>query len=214
MITLYDYLPSQNAWKVRALLHHLGIAYKTELVSIFTGEGRRPEYLRINPWGAVPAIKLDDGRVLSESNAILWYLSEGTKYRPSDAFDAAKVMQWLSFESDYVQNSIGSLQYWALTGKMDARDPAVVEGKREIANRALSILNSEFETKPFICGKTYTIADISLFAYAHRAGHAGFDTGALPAFEDWQSRVCAQDGFLAEMHFYSVDENAIKELPS
>lgn len=214
MITLYDYLPSQNAWKVRVLLHHLGITYKTELVSIFTGEGRQPEYLCINPWGAVPAIKLEDGRVLSESNAILWYLSEGTQYRPSDAFDAAKVMQWLSFESDYVQNSVGSLQYWALTGKMDARDPGVVEGKREIANRALGILNSELETKPFICGENYTIADISLFAYAHRAAHAGLDTKPLPAFEDWLSRIREQDGFLAETHFYSIDENAMKELPS
>lgn len=214
MITLYDYLPSQNAWKVRALLHHLGVSYKTELVSIFTGEGQRPEYLQINPWGAVPAIKLQDGRVLSESNAILWYLSEGTKYRPSDAFEAAKVMQWLSFESDYVQNSIGSLQYWALTGKLEARETSVVEGKRAIATRALDILNHEFETKPFICGDSYTIADLSLFAYAHRAVHAGLDTGALPAFEDWQSRVRAQDGFLAEMHFYSIDENAMNELPS
>jgi glutathione S-transferase len=71
MITLYDYLPSQNAWKVRQLLHHLAIPYRTEITSIFEGHGQRADYRAVNPWGAVQGIKLDDGRVLSESNAIL-----------------------------------------------------------------------------------------------------------------------------------------------
>jgi glutathione S-transferase len=123
MITLYDYLPSQNAWKVRQLLHHLAIPYRTELVSIFEGSGQQSAFLEINPWGAVPAIKLDDGRVLSESSAILWLLSAGTPYRPTDAFAEAKILQWLSFEIDYIQNSVGSLRYWALTGKLESRAP-------------------------------------------------------------------------------------------
>src|SRR5689334_21630026 len=97
MLTLFDYLPSQNAWKVRQLLHHLQAPYRTEHVSIFEGEGQRPEYLAINPTGAVPAIRLDDGRVLAESNTILAFLAEGTAYLPSDAFGRAKVLQWLSF---------------------------------------------------------------------------------------------------------------------
>src|SRR5262245_26211197 len=58
MLTLYDYLPSQNAYKVRLLLHHLGLPYRTELISIFEGDGQRPDYLAINPTGAVPAIRL------------------------------------------------------------------------------------------------------------------------------------------------------------
>jgi len=75
MITLYDYLPSQNAYKARLLLSHLQQPYRTKFVSIFEGEGQRAEYLRINPTGAVPAIELEDGRVLAESNAILWFLA-------------------------------------------------------------------------------------------------------------------------------------------
>lgn len=71
MITLFDYLPSQNGWKVRQLLHHLETPYRTEIVQIFDGEGQTSDYLAVNPWGAVPAIRLEDGRVLSESNAIL-----------------------------------------------------------------------------------------------------------------------------------------------
>src|ERR1043165_2509443 len=98
MLTLYDYLPSQNAYKVRLLLSHLGLPYRTEMVSIFEGAGQDPAYLAVNPTGAVPALRLDDGRVLAESNAILTYLAAGTQYLPAEAFAAAKVQQWMSFE--------------------------------------------------------------------------------------------------------------------
>ena len=213
MITLYDYLPSQNGWKVRQLLHHLAIPYETKMISIFEGQGQTADYLAVNPWGAVPAIKLDDGRVLSESNAILWYLSGETAYRPSDAFAAAKVFQWLSFEADYVQMSVGSLRYWTLTNKLAARPDVLVKGKRETAKRALAILDRELAAHPFIAGEAYSIADISLFAYAHLAADAGIVTSHLPAFEAWVARVKTQEGFLAEMHTYSIDPHASDELP-
>ena len=91
MITLFDYLPSRNAWKVRQILHHLQRPYRNEIVSIFEGEGQNPDFLAINPAGAVPAIRLDDGRVLAESNAILAFLAEDTPYLPADRFARAKV---------------------------------------------------------------------------------------------------------------------------
>src|SRR5258705_5476928 len=111
MLTLYDYLPSQNGYKIRLLLAQLGRPYRTEIVSIFEGEGQRPDYLAVNPWGAVPAIRLDDGRVLAESNAILFHLARDTVYLPGDAFLQAKTLQWMSFEADYVQMRMGSLRY-------------------------------------------------------------------------------------------------------
>ena len=213
MITLFDYLPSQNAWKVRQLLQHLAIPYRTEFVSIFEGRGQDANYLAVNPWGAVPAIRLEDGRVLSESNAILWYLSRNTAYRPDDPFAEAKVFQWLSFEADYVQATMGSLRFWTLTGKLPARPKSLVEGKRAAGRRALSILDRELSTRPFIVADTYSIADISIFAYAHLAADAGISTAQFPAFEAWVGRVRAQDGFLAEMHPYSIDPHSSSELP-
>jgi glutathione S-transferase len=213
MITLYDYLPSQNAWKVRQLLHHLQIPHRTEIVSIFEGEGQTDEFRAINPWGAVPAVRLDDGRVLSESNAILWYLSGGTRYRDSDSFAEAKVLQWLSFEADYVQTSVGSLRYWTLTGKLGARSPDLIEGKRATAARALGILDDQLAKRPFIAGKNYSIADISIFAYAHLAGDADVQTGHLGHFTAWVERVRGQERFLAEMFPYSIDPHAAAELP-
>jgi glutathione S-transferase len=89
MITLYDYLPSQNAYKVRLLLNHLDRPYVTKIVQIFAGEGRAAAFRAKNPTGAVPVLELDDGRLLTESNAILFYLAQGTAYLPSDAWNQA-----------------------------------------------------------------------------------------------------------------------------
>jgi glutathione S-transferase len=213
MLTLFDYLPSQNAWKVRQLLNHLQIPYRTEYISIFEGEGQRPEYLAINPTGAVPAIRLDDGRVLAESNAILAFLAEGTAYLPSDAFGRAKVLQWLSFEGNYVEPAIGTLRHWILTGK-DARRPReLVESRRAASLKALGILDRELAARPFIAGDAYTIADISLFAYTSRAHEANLPLGDFANVGAWIERVEAEPGFLAKTYPYSIDPRSAGELP-
>jgi glutathione S-transferase len=211
MITLYDYLPSQNAYKVRLLLNHLGRPYRTELVSIFEGEGQRQEFLALNPMGAVPVLQLEDGRAIAESNAILCYLGEGSAYLPDDAYDRAKVMQWLSFERSYISPSIATLRYWTLTGKLERM--AGIEGRRAIGVKALKVLERELADRPFIAGRAYTIADMSLFAYTHRADEAGFDLGDYPAVTAWIARVKAQPGYLAEMYPYSIDPHSVRDLP-
>ena len=213
MLTLFDYLPSQNAWKVRLLLNHLGRPYRTEFVSIFEGEGRSEAYLAINPTGTVPAIRLDDGRVLAESNAILAYLAGGTPYLPSDPFERAKVQQWLHFEQERVESVIGSLRYWTLTGKLAQRPPALVGMKRTGALRTLGILERELATRAFLANDRYSIADMSVFAYASRAEEAGIALEPYPHFRAWIARVQAQPGFLATMHPYSEDPHTAGELP-
>jgi glutathione S-transferase len=212
MLTLFDYLPSQNAWKVRQLLRHLQRPYRTELISIFEGEGKTDRYRSINPTGAVPAIRLDDGRVLAESNAILGYLAEGTPYMPADAFERAKVQQWLSFEQQYVEMTIGSLRHWTLTGKLPSRSAELIEGRRSAAIKALQILDAELATRAFIAGEQYSIADISIFAYASRADEAGLSLHLFPNFLLWVERVKQQPGFLSEVHLYSIDPHSTKEL--
>lgn len=212
MLTLYDYRPSQNAWKVRQVLHELRQAYRTEEVSIFEGHGQSDGFRKINPWGAVPAIRLEDGRVLSESNAILWYLAQGSRLVPTDGFDQAKVLQWMSFEADYVQTSLGSLRYWLLTGKIGARDPSLVEGKRATGLRALAILDHQVAQIPFVAGD-YSIADISLFAYASRAEEAGVSLEAFPNFRAWIARVASRPAGMAPSWPYSIDPHAVAELP-
>jgi len=213
MLTLYDYLPSQNGWKVRQLLAHLGLPYRSEFVAIFDGEGQAADYLRINPTGTVPALRLDDGRTLAESNAILAFLAEGTPYLPGDAFGRAKVLQWLSFEQERVESTIGALRHWRLTGKLARRPPELVAMKHDAALRALAILDAEFATRAFAAGDAYTIADIALFAYAAHAEQAGCALQPFAHFRGWLARVRAQPGHLATTHAYAIDPHSTRELP-
>lgn len=213
MLTLYDYLPSQNGYKIRLLLNHLAREYRTEIVSIFEGHGQRPEYLAVNPWGAVPAIRLDDGRVLSESNAILVFLAEGTPYLPADPFGRAKVLQWMSFEADYIQSTAGSLRYWTLTGKLPRRPRELVEGKRAAALKALAAMDRHLAQRDFVLDGQYTVADMSLFAYTHVARDAALPLDQFPGVMAWIGRVRSQPGFLGEVHPYSIDPHSWRELP-
>lgn len=213
MLTFFDYPASQNAWKIRQLLHHLQQPYRTISISIFEGEGQTKDYLRISPTGTVPAIQLDDGRVLAESNAILFFLADGTSYLPDDVFGSAKVLQWLSFEQERVESVIGSLRHWALTGKLERRAPALVALKRNAGLRTLRILDRELAHRPFLTEYGYSIADISVFAYASRAEEAGFALDSYSHILAWIERIKSQSGFLPTVHAYADDPHSGYELP-
>ena len=213
MLTLFDYPASENAWKIRQLLHHLQQPYRRVHISIFEGEGRTDAYLRISPTGTVPAIQLDDGRTLSESGAILYFLATDTPYLPDDAFGRAKVQQWLSFEQERIESVIGSLRYWTLTGKLERRAPALVEMKRKSGLKSLQILDGELARRPFLTDFGYSIADIAVFAYASHTEEAGFSLDPFPHVRAWIERVASQPGFLATRHTYSDDPCSANELP-
>ncbi|MFZ6645100.1 glutathione S-transferase family protein [Undibacterium sp. TJN25] len=213
MITLYDYLPSQNAYKIRLLLRQLQQDYTKELISIFEGQGQTPAFLAVNPGGAVPAIRLEDGRVLAESNAILFYLAQHSRFLPQDIFEQAKVWQWMSFEGDYVQATIATLRHWTMTGKLARRPESVVSGKRAGSLKVLQIMNRELQERRFFVADTYTIADMSLFAYVHLAEDAGLPLRDYPHVQRWIARVKSQENYLDEVHPYSIDPHSAKELP-
>jgi glutathione S-transferase len=188
MLTLHEYTPSQNAWKVRVLLGLFGIPYRSQPVAIFGGESRTPEFLAKNPVGAIPVLELDDGRTIAESNAILCYLAEGKRFMPTDRFAHAKVMQWLFFEQYYVEPVIGSLRFWTLTGRLEINKD-LVPGKRDAAMRALGALQRALSTTLFLSGNDFTIADIANYAYAHLADDCGFPLASFPAIARWADRV-------------------------
>jgi len=207
MLTLYDYLPSQNAWKVRVLLGLLGVPYETRLVSIFEGESHTDAFLKLNPAGAVPVLDLANGQTIAESNAILLCVAEGTPYLPADRFPGAKVMQWLFFEQYYVEPVIGSLRFWTLTGRLE-RNKAIVPGKREAGARALAALERSLEGSPFLVGNALTIADIAVYAYSHRAEDCGFSLADYPAVSAWVDRVSEAIGPGYPVHPYSIDPHS------
>jgi glutathione S-transferase len=194
MLTLHDYQPSLNGWKVRLLLGLLEVPYRTREVALFQGGSRTEEFLRLNPAGAIPVLQLEDGRAIAESSAILSYLSEGTKFLPAERYARAKVVQWLSFEQYYIEPAIGSLRFWALTGRLAANAGRMVESRRENGERALSALERTLGGAPFLVGGGLTIADISVYAYTHRAEDAGFSFASRPALCAWMRRVRTEIG--------------------
>lgn len=193
---LYDYLPSGNGYKVRLLLAHLEIPYELVQLDIVKKETRTPEFLTINPNGRIPALQLDDNRVLWESNAIIWYLAAGTSLRPNDAWLQAEAMQWMCFEQYSHEPYIATVRHWiAHLGRAD--DPAWAEEireRRQSGLAALSVMEKHLASRHFFVADCYTVADIALFAYTHVADEGGFDLTAYPAVRGWIDRVRKQSG--------------------
>ncbi|HEX8049060.1 glutathione S-transferase family protein [Rhizobium sp.] len=207
MFTLYDYLPSQNGWKVRVLFGLLNIPYHSRLVSIFEGEGRTDAFLDLNPAGGIPVLELEDGRTIAESNAILAYLAEGTPFFPAERYQRAKVMQWLFFEQYHVEPVIGTLRFWTLTGRLELNQ-AMVAAKRAAGARALAALERGLANTPFLAGKEFSIADIAVYAYGHRAEDCGFLLADYPVVNAWFDRVRQVIGSGYPIYPYSDDPHS------
>lgn len=207
MLTLYDYLPSQNGWKVRVLLGLLKISYHSQIVSIFEGESHTKAFLTLNPAGAIPVLDIGDGRTIAESNAILAYLAEGSPFLLPDRYARAKAMQWLFFEQYNVEPVIGSLRFWTLTGRLGLKRD-MVAGKREAGARTLAAMDRSLSNTPFLTGKDLSIADIAVYAYGHRAEDCGFSLANYPAVNTWCDRVRDAIGPEYPVYPYSVDPHS------
>jgi len=205
VLTLHDYLPSLNGWKIRVLLGCLGIPYRTKPVAIFSGGSRTEDFLALNPVGAIPVLELEDGRSLAESNAILVYLASGTRFLPVDRYLNAKVMQWLFFEQYYVEPAIGTLRFWTLTGRLERNAGGMVDARRETGARALAAMERTLRSAPFLVSDSLTIADIAVYAYSHRAEDCGFALETYPGVSEWITRVAAQVGPGCPVHSYGAE---------
>jgi glutathione S-transferase len=129
---LYDYAASANCYKVRLVLAQLERPYVRVPVDIFAGETLTEEYAARNPARATPVLELEDGALLTESNAILFYLAQGTRFLPAGALDLAQVVRWLVFEQTDVMMTMGGLRFRLLTGRLTPDDPDAVR-RRESA---------------------------------------------------------------------------------
>ena len=202
---LYDYTASANCYKARLLLAQLGRPYDRVPIDIFAGDTLTDDFAAKNPVRSTPVLETDNGRYLQESNAILWYLADGTEFLPDDAFDRAHVLKWLIVEQTDVMPGIGGLRFRLLTGRWSADQPEAV-ARRKLGLDALRMLEARLEEHAFFVGDGYTIADIALYAYTHTAPDAGFDLSEFPAVAAWLRRVEQQPGFMNDLAPYP--ENA------
>jgi glutathione S-transferase len=198
---LYDYPGSCNCYKVRLLLAQLGIAYERVPVDIFAGETLTDDFARRNPARTTPVLELGDGRVLPESAAILTYLAEGTPLLPDDAFARAEVTRWLVYEQTDVIPAIAGLRFRLLTGRLAPDDPDALR-RRSLAADVLQLLESHLRGRELVVGGAYSIADIALYGYTHRAHEAGIDVTPYANVRAWLARVEAEPGYVEDVAPY------------
>jgi glutathione S-transferase len=193
MIRLYDYLPSGNGYKVRLLLTQLEVPFERVELNIIKGETRTPEFLRKFPNGRIPAVEIEDGKLLFESNAIISYLAEGTPFMPIDRFERAQVLQWLFFEQYSHEPYIASVRYLVIHPKVqDPRRSIIDSLMRPRGYDALSVMEGHLKSREWFVGERYSVADIALYAYTHVADEGGFDLLSYPATRAWIDRVKSQ----------------------
>ncbi len=197
MLRLYDNKESRNGYKVVMLLNHLGAAFERVELDIFKGASRTPEFLAKNPAGKIPALELEDGTVLAESGAILWYLAEGTAFLPDDRLGRAQVLRWICFEQNAHETSIAEARFILGHPELSpGREGDILAEKQKRGNAALAFMDQHLGTHDFFAAGCYTIADMALYGYTQVAGEGGFDLSQYPAVGAWLDRVAAQPGYV------------------
>ncbi|MDO9500392.1 glutathione S-transferase family protein [Falsiroseomonas sp.] len=191
---LHGMTGSGNCWKPAQMLRLLGRDFDWVEVDTNGGETRRPPFLALNPAGKVPVLELDDGTVLTESNAILLHLAEGSPWLPPPGQARTRVYQWLFFEQYSHEPYIAvarNLMAWKREAHLHR------ERLADCATRgaaALDVMERALAAAPFLAGDTPSVADLALFAYTHRADEGGFDLARWPAVQGWVDRVAALPG--------------------
>ncbi|MGI9355968.1 MAG: glutathione S-transferase family protein [Rhizobiaceae bacterium] len=192
---LYSMPDSGNSYKPRLLLAQLGIRFTHVCVDTRAGDTHTAEFMAKNPNGKAPLLELDDGRFLAESNAMLLHLAEGTHYLPADAYERALAYQWMFFEQysheSYIAVRRSLLRYEHMK---DMAKPQRLAETLVGGNKALEVMDRQLGETQFLAGGSYSVADISLYAYTHTAEDGGFDLVQFPNVQNWLQRVRGQSG--------------------
>jgi glutathione S-transferase len=193
-VLLYDSPISGNCYKVRLLLAHLGLPLERRTVDV-VDRSDRPELLgALNPALRVPTLVLDDGRPLAESNAIISYFGEGTRFVPDDRYARAQMLQWMFFEQYDHEPAVAVARFLlCYSGRADEHAELIADRQRA-GRRALAAMERHLAGHDWLVGDGMTLADISLYAYTHVADEAGIPLAEYPAIERWLARVAAEPG--------------------
>lgn len=190
MLHIYGDLGSGNCLKVKYIADATGTPYVWHEVRARSGGTKTPEFLALNPGGEMPVVVLDDGRPLAQSNAILRYLARDSRFIPADAYDAAKVDEWLFWEQYSHEPTVAVARARVHYDKVAIPDldPALMAR----ANKALDRLEQALTGRTFLVGQTMSIADIALLPYTRSAPEGGLDLTGRPALLRWIA-ACEQE---------------------
>jgi glutathione S-transferase len=200
MLTLYSSQLSGNCYKVRLLLTQLGIPFRVVEIDVVKGEQHTPEYRAKNPNARVPMVELENGELLPESGAILYYFARHTPLWPLDPLLQARVLQWMFFEQYSHEPYIAVARFWVLYLKAEEKYREQLIEKHKGGNRALAVMEGHLRDRRYFVGERYSIADIALYAYTHVAPDGGFSLEPYPAVGAWLKRVEEQPRHIPIAH--------------
>ncbi len=196
-LTLHEYSPSGNCYKVRLTAAHLGLPLERREYDIIRGETRTPAFLAtVNANGRIPVLQVG-GRFIPESNAACFYLAEGSALVPEDRFDRADMLRWMFWEQYNHEPNVATMRFWhAFLGEESLTDAqrAQIPSKRKAGEDALKLMDEHLAARRFLVGDRLGLADIILYAYTHVAGEGGFTLSDYPALGAWLERVAGEPG--------------------
>jgi glutathione S-transferase len=196
VLTVHGMKSSGNCYKVQLALEQLGQSYRWVEVDSAAGQTRSAAFLAMNPNGKVPVLEVERGRYLPESNAILCFLSDGTRLWPADRWSRAQALQWMFFEQYSHEPYVAVARFIRRWLPADHARRAELPRLVERGHQALAVMERRLADVPFMAGDAYSVADIALFAYTHCAADGGIALDGYPALRDWLDRVRAQPGFV------------------
>lgn len=197
MLKIYGDVNSGNCYKIKLLAEQLQLDYQWRNVDIMAGESHTAEFLSKNPNGKIPLVAFPDGRVLAESNAILFHLAEGSDFLPDDRWQRAQMLQWLFFEQYSHEPNIATSRYIIrYLGNPESHQQKLAE-RQAPGYKALNVMEDHLCQQDYFAGTQYSIADIALYAYTHVAEEGGFLLAELPAIQQWLARVAAQPNYVS-----------------
>jgi len=197
MYKVYGDIQSGNCYKIKLLMSYLEIEHEWLHVDILAGETHSDDFKKLNPNMRIPVLVLDDGSTLTESNAILNYLADGSNFLPADRLLRAQVLQWQFFEQYSHEPFIATARYINKYLGLPEERRAEYEGKQAGGHKALAVMEQRLAVADFLVGDALTIADISLYAYTHVADEGGFDLGAYAAIGKWLKRIELHPNYFA-----------------
>ena len=193
---IYGDVKSGNCYKLKLLCALLSIEHDWIAIDILQGETRSDHFLSLNPNGQIPVCVTDDTAILTQSNAILFYLAEGSRYWPDGRLAQTRVLEWQFFEQYSHEPSIAVARFIKLYQGMPENRRDEHQDKLKAGYRALAVMQARLQNRDFLATDGCSLADISLYAYTHVAHEGGFDLSAYPAIRSWIARIQGLQGYV------------------
>lgn len=196
-VKLYSMPSSGNSYKVRLLLALLGQLHERvdcEHGSDALAGARAAGAL---PYGKLPVLHLGDGQRLAESNAILCYLGEGTRFWPVDPVVRAQMLGWMFWEQ-YNHEPVIAVRASLRNYPHRAAEatPARMADLLARGHAVLQVMEDRLADHDWLVGRAVSLADLCLYGYTHSAGEkGGFDMARFPGINAWCARVAALPGY-------------------